>query len=119
MFVAGRRGSGVKRENRGRRPRFPFKGGEEKSPYSPNFSIRSASLLDGECTIALFLGDNVTPSAALRSCFRKGKDIAVEVAEVKFLCAIKGGVKIHDDLDLILQSFVQVTDACRFDIKCL
>jgi hypothetical protein len=50
---------GLKRENRGRRPRFSFKGGEEKSPYGANFSIGSGRLLDGESTIALLLFDKI------------------------------------------------------------
>src|SRR5688572_1353573 len=35
------------------------KGGEEKSPYSPNFSTTLSRILDVECTIALLLFDNV------------------------------------------------------------
>jgi hypothetical protein len=35
------------------------KGGEEKSPYSPNFSTTASGILDAECTIALLLFDNV------------------------------------------------------------
>ena len=55
-------GAGVKCENRGRQPRFSFKGGEEKSPYSANFSTRCAALLDGERTIPLLLCDKVEGS---------------------------------------------------------
>jgi hypothetical protein len=37
---------GFKCENRGRRPRFPYKGGEEKSPYSFYFIIALSNVLD-------------------------------------------------------------------------
>ena len=45
-------------ENRGRRPRFSYEGGEEKSPYRANCSRRSGTLLDGEHTIPLSPSDN-------------------------------------------------------------
>ena len=37
----------------------PFKGGEEKSPYTANFSILRSIVLDGECTFPLLLFDKV------------------------------------------------------------
>jgi len=49
----------LKWENRGRRPRLSFKGGEEKSPYCPNFNIMPSNLLDGERTITLLLSDDL------------------------------------------------------------
>lgn len=44
-------------ENRGRRPRFPLKGGEEKSPYEGKFIMIIRNLLDANPTIALRLSD--------------------------------------------------------------
>ena len=51
----------LKRENRGADRGSLSKGGEEKSPYCANFSTRSSTLLDGECTIALLLFDAPSP----------------------------------------------------------
>jgi len=48
----------LKWENRGADRGSLAKGGEEKSPYSRNFSTRSPGLLDVEHTITLFLFDN-------------------------------------------------------------
>jgi hypothetical protein len=45
-------------ENRGRRPRFPLKGGEEKSPYEGKFIMIIRNVLDAFPTITLRLFDN-------------------------------------------------------------
>jgi hypothetical protein len=73
---------GHKRENRGRRPRFPLRGGEEKSPYSDNFSIQSFALLDGERTISLLLSDNAT-RPALRFAIRCAYSLGVAAAVLR------------------------------------
>lgn len=52
-------GESLKRENRGADRGSLAKGGEEKSPYSPNFSTLLSTLLDVEHTIPLLLSDNV------------------------------------------------------------
>ena len=55
-----------------RRPRFPLKGGEEKSPYNANFNTVGAALLDGESTIALlFLYNLETQSFFHKRFFRQ------------------------------------------------
>jgi hypothetical protein len=61
-------GWGLKCENRGADRGSLAKGGEEKSPYSPNFSTPLSTLLDVEHTIPLLLSDNVeSPSQPWRS----------------------------------------------------
>jgi len=45
-------------ENRGRRPRFPLKGGEEKSPYAGKFIMIIRNVLDDTPTFTLRLFDN-------------------------------------------------------------
>ena len=65
----------LKRENRGRRPRFPFKGEEEKSSNSANFSTRSPTLLDAQRTIALFLFNNPGENILLHPACRVPRGI--------------------------------------------
>jgi len=59
-------------ENRGRRPRFSFKGGEEMSPYSANCSTRAVSLPDGARTFSLSFADNQGSHALLNQQFVSG-----------------------------------------------
>ena len=56
LYPYGRK-SRLNYENRGRRPRFPTKGGEEKSPYGVKFIIVDSIVLDAKPTITLRLTD--------------------------------------------------------------
>jgi hypothetical protein len=49
----------IKWENRGRRPRLSFEGGEEKSPYCLKFIIMASIVLDVGRTIPLRLTDSL------------------------------------------------------------
>lgn len=57
---------GVKQENRGRRPRFPYKE-EKRNHLCPNFSIRRLTLLDAYHTISLLVPDNTPEFAYIQS----------------------------------------------------
>ena len=68
-------------------PRSSLKGGEEKSPYSANFSTPGRILLDGEYTIALFLNNNIGPlrlrhpACALAGCPPKSDEDLSDLGE--------------------------------------